>query len=196
MWTMFLIFFGMLFGVFCGCFYRSGQSVWGEGVWLWWGVTCFLRFFKSANVEIVCVVDYFSCYYCCYWWSFGIEYSLQCPCLRRTRTLSSKRLFAIPRLECIFWRGTIISVANVRCSRKIVAMVCKQTWCFVQRVYLHIHLLLLIIHLQIGGFSLFVFEYLLYFLHGMTEVQAWRAPKSRGETHLRVSQSQVAEIVT
>jgi hypothetical protein len=24
----------------------------------------------------------------------------------------------------------------------------------------------------------------------------WRAPKSRGETHLRVSQSQVAEIVT
>jgi hypothetical protein len=24
----------------------------------------------------------------------------------------------------------------------------------------------------------------------------WRVPKSRGETHLRVSQSQVAEIVT
>jgi hypothetical protein len=24
----------------------------------------------------------------------------------------------------------------------------------------------------------------------------WRAPKSRGETHLRVSQSQVAKIVT
>jgi len=26
--------------------------------------------------------------------------------------------------------------------------------------------------------------------------RVWRAPKSRGETHLRVSQSQVAEIVT
>jgi hypothetical protein len=27
-------------------------------------------------------------------------------------------------------------------------------------------------------------------------MDTWRAPKSRGETHLRVSQSQVAEIVT
>jgi hypothetical protein len=37
-------------------------------------------------------------------------------------------------------------------------------------VYLHIRLLLLMIHLLIGGFSMLVFEYLLYLIHGMTEV--------------------------
>ncbi len=58
-------------------------------------------------------------------------------------------------------------------SRKTAAMVCEQTWCFVQRVYLHIRLLLLIIHLQVGGFSLLVFEYLLYVPDGMTEVPAF-----------------------
>jgi hypothetical protein len=31
---------------------------------------------------------------------------------------------------------------------------------------------------------------------GLISNLLWRAPKSRGETHLRVSQSQVAEIVT
>jgi hypothetical protein len=52
-------------------------------------------------------------------------------------------------------------------------MVCEQTWRFVQRVYLHILLLLSIIHFLIGGFSLLVFEYILYFLHGMPEVRAF-----------------------
>jgi hypothetical protein len=98
---------------------------------------------------------------------------LQCPCSRRTRTLSGLRLSGIPVLECIFWRGTVVGVAAAVRSRKTAAMVCEQTWCFVQRVYLHIRLLLLIIHLRIGGFSLLVFEYLLYFPHGMTEVRAF-----------------------
>ncbi len=80
---------------------------------------------------------------------------------------------AIPVLERIFWRGTVVDVAAAVRSRKTAAMVCEQTWCFVQRVYLHIRLLLLIIHLQVGGFSLLVFEYLLYVPDGMTEVPAF-----------------------
>jgi hypothetical protein len=98
---------------------------------------------------------------------------LQCPWSKRTKTLLSRRFSAIPVLECIFWRGTVVGVAAVMRSLKTPAMVCEQTWCFVQRVYLHICLLLLIIHLLIRGFSLLVFEYLLYFLHGMTEVRAF-----------------------
>jgi len=82
--------------------------------------------------------------------------------------------------ECIFWRGTVVGVAAVVHSRKTAEMVCEQTWCFVQRVYLHIHL-------QIGGFSLLVFEYLMYFLHGMTEVRFFCFfsvffPKETGKT--------------
>jgi len=70
-------------------------------------------------------------------------------------------------------QSTIVDVGAAVRSRKTPAMVCEQTWCFVQRVYLHIRLLLLMIHLLIGGFSLLVFEYLLYFLHGMIEVRAF-----------------------
>jgi hypothetical protein len=76
-------------------------------------------------------------------------------------------------LECVFWLAIVVGVAAAVRSRKIAAMVYEQTWCFVQRVYLHIRLLLLIIHLQIGGFSLPVFEYLVYFPHGITEVRAF-----------------------
>jgi len=134
------------------------------------GSDMLFEIFQSANVEIVCAVDYFSCYYCCRHWNFGIEYSLQCPCSRRTRTLSSRRLSAILVLKWFFWLGTVVGVAAAVRSRKTLAMLCEQTWCFVQRVYLHIRLLLLMIHLLIGGFSSLVFEYLLYFLHGMTKV--------------------------
>jgi hypothetical protein len=146
---------------------------------MWWGSVIvtgsdmLFEIFQLANVEIVCVVDYFRYYCCCCWWSFGIEYILQCPCSRRTKTLSSQRLFAIPVLECILLQGMVVNVVATMRSRKTRAMVCEQTWCFVQHVYLHIRLLLLIIHLLIKGFLLLVFEYLLYFLHGMIEVWAF-----------------------
>jgi hypothetical protein len=117
-------------------------------------------------------MDYFSCYCCC-WWNFGIEYNLQCPCSRRTITLLSRRLFVILVLESFFFTGLVVDVATVMRSWKTHVMVCKQTWCFVQHMYLHIHFLLLIIHLLIEGFLLLVFEYLLYFLHGMIEVRVF-----------------------
>jgi hypothetical protein len=129
--------------------------------------------FQSANVEIVWAMDYFSFYCCCHCWSLGIEYNLQCPYSRRTITLSSRRFSAIPVLEWFFRLGTVVGVAVAVRSRKTPAMVCERTLCFVQRMYLHIRLLLLMIHLLIGGFSLLVFEYLLYLIHGMTEVWAF-----------------------
>jgi hypothetical protein len=67
----------------------------------------------------------------------------------------------------------VVGVTVVLRSQKTPTMVCEQTWCFVQQVYLHIRFLFLIIHLLIEGFLLFVFKYLLYFLHGMTEVRAF-----------------------
>jgi hypothetical protein len=109
------------------------------------GSDMLFEIFQSANVQIVCAVNYFSCYYCCRCWSFGIEYSLQCPCLRRTITLLSRRLSAIPVLECIFLRRAVVGGVAAVCSRKTLATVCEQTWCFVQCMYLHICLLLSII---------------------------------------------------
>jgi hypothetical protein len=44
LWTVFLIFLGMLLCVFCGRFRPNGQSVCGEGLWLWLGVTFFWDF--------------------------------------------------------------------------------------------------------------------------------------------------------
>jgi hypothetical protein len=76
-------------------------------------------------------------------------------------------------LGIFFFTGLVVDVATVMRSWKTHVMVCKQTWCFVQHMYLHIHFLLLIIHLLIEGFLLLVFEYLLYFLHGMIEVRVF-----------------------
>ncbi len=88
------------------------------------GSDMFFEIFQSINIEIICAVDYYSYYYCCWWWwSFGIEYNLQYPCSRRTRTLSSRKLFVIPGLECIFWWGTIVGVAVAVRSQKTTAMV-------------------------------------------------------------------------
>jgi hypothetical protein len=87
---------------------------WGSGIVT--GSDILFEVFQLANVEIVCAVDYFSCYCCCCWLSFGIECSLQCPCSRRTRTLSGP---AIPVLECNSWRGTVVSVAAAVRSQKV-----------------------------------------------------------------------------
>jgi hypothetical protein len=95
------------------------------------GSDMLFEIFQSTNVEIVCAMDYFSWYCCCHCWSLGIEYSLQCPCSRRTRTLSSRGLSAILVLEWFFWLGTVVGVAAAVRSRKTPAMVCEQTLCFV-----------------------------------------------------------------
>jgi hypothetical protein len=173
LWTVFLIFFGYASLRLLWTFSSQWSKCMRWGSVIVTGNDMFFEIFQSANVEIVCVVDYFSYYCWCRWWSFGIEYSLQCPCSSRTRTLSSRRLFAIPVLECIFWRGTVVGVLVAVRSRKKPAMVCEQTWCLVQHVYLHIRLLLSIIHSLIRGLFLLVFEYLLYFFHGITEVRAF-----------------------
>ncbi len=144
---------------------------WGSVIVM--GSDMLFEIFQSTNVEIVYAVDYFNCYCCCRYWSLGIEYSLQCPCSRRTRTLSNRRLSVIPVLEWFFLLGTVVGVTAMVHSRKTPTMVCEQTWCFVQCVYLHIRHLLLMIHLLIGGFSMLVFEYLLYLIHGMTKVWAF-----------------------
>jgi hypothetical protein len=120
----------------------------------WWGCGRARKKIVRENLVICGVVERVSCFFrfgsFCLSWTFSSEWS---KCSRRTRTLWGQRLSGIPVLECIFWRGTVVGVTAAVRSQKVAAMVCDQTLCFVQRVYLHIPLLLLLIHLQIGGFS-------------------------------------------
>jgi hypothetical protein len=120
LWTVFFIFWYASLRLLWTFSSKWSKCMrWGSVIAM--GKDILFEIFRSANVEIVCAVNYFSCYCCCRSWSFGIEYSLQCPSSRGTRTLSS-RMFCDSCLRVYFltrgrsWCSSSIAFTKDTCD--------------------------------------------------------------------------------